>query len=219
MSFKLEIDSVLKTLGNRFLLSDVYFSCTTGEIIGLFGRNGTGKSTFLKILFGSMYAENKHITLNGEKMDKPFSHKNTVALLPQNLFIPKYLKVETSANLYLENSTSIDDFFDDDVINLLRKKRINELSFGELRYLEIKILLYSKNKFILLDEPFQGLSPIYVEKVKELIVNASETKGIVITDHNYTQLVQLINKFYLIKDGKMFLLKNKDELRNYGYLN
>ncbi|MFK7048545.1 ATP-binding cassette domain-containing protein [Flavobacterium davisii] len=60
------------------MLSDVYLSCNTGDIVGLFGRNGSGKSTFLKIVFGSLSVDNKHITIDKKKLDKPFSSKNAI---------------------------------------------------------------------------------------------------------------------------------------------
>ncbi|WP_459926525.1 ATP-binding cassette domain-containing protein [Flavobacterium covae] len=218
MFHRLEIDSVLKISGKRPILSDVYLSCNTGDVIGLFGRNGSGKSTFLKIIFGSMSAENKHVTIDKKKLDIPFLLKNGIGFLPQNQFIPNYLKVEKCVIFFIESHQKIDLFFDDIAINKIRQKKISELSFGELRYLEIKILLYSENKFILLDEPFQGLSPIYVENIKDLILNSKKNKGIIITDHNYNQVLELTNKLYLIKDGTIFLLKNNDDLREYGYL-
>ncbi|RVU90945.1 ATP-binding cassette domain-containing protein [Flavobacterium columnare] len=186
------------------MLSDVYLSCNTGDIVGLFGRNGSGKSTFLKIVFGSLSVDNKHITIDKKKLDKPFSSKNAIGFLPQNQFIPNYLKVKTSVNLFIENHQKINLFIDDIVINKIRGKKINELSFGELRYLEIKILLYSENKFILPEEPFQGLSPIYVEKIKDLILDSKRDKGIIITDHNYSQVLEIVNKLYMIKEGTLF---------------
>ncbi|HBK82668.1 MAG TPA: ABC transporter, partial [Flavobacterium sp.] len=109
-------------------------------------------------------------------------------------------------------------FIDDQIINLFKDKKVSSLSGGELRYFEIKLILLSKTKFSFLDEPFIGLSPVYIEKVKELIQIASIDKGIVITDHDYQNVLSIANKLYLMKDRKTILLRNEQELVSFGYL-
>jgi ABC-type lipopolysaccharide export system ATPase subunit len=97
-------------------------------------------------------------------------------------------------------------------------KKVSHLSGGELRYLEIKIILNNSSKFALLDEPYNGLSPLMVEKVNELIVANSETKGIIISDHNYENVIKVSNKLILLKEGKAHHLLCKEELVEKGYL-
>ena len=92
------------------------------------------------------------------------------------------------------------------------------MSGGELRYLEIKMILSNASKFVLLDEPYNGLSPLMVEKVNELIVENSKTKGIIISDHNYENVIKVSNKLVLLKEGQLHHLLCKEELVEKGYL-
>jgi len=98
-------------------------------------------------------------------------------------------------------------------------KRIRPLSGGELRYLEIKLILFNSSKFALLDEPYTGLSPIMTELVNELIKENSKTKGIIISDHNYLEVMKISSKLVLIDGGKAHYIKEKAELIEKGYLN
>ena len=98
-------------------------------------------------------------------------------------------------------------------------RKISHLSGGELRYLEIKLALCNTSKFVLLDEPYNGLSPLMIEKVNELIKENATRKGIIITDHNYENIIGISTKLMLMKDGKAHHLKNGEELVNKGYLN
>jgi ABC-type multidrug transport system ATPase subunit len=98
-------------------------------------------------------------------------------------------------------------------------KRIRPFSGGELRYLEIKLILFNSSKFALLDEPYTGLSPIMTELVNELIKENSKTKGIIISDHNYLEVMKISSKLVLIDGGKAHYIKEKAELIEKGYLN
>ena len=117
------------------------------------------------------------------------------------------------------NKEKLPDFCSDDMIQSVLNKRISHLSGGELRYLEIKLVLSNPSKFVLLDEPYNGLSPLMVEKVNQLILNNASQKGIIITDHNYENVIKISTELMLMKDGKAYHLKNKEELVEKGYLN
>jgi ABC-type lipopolysaccharide export system ATPase subunit len=104
------------------------------------------------------------------------------------------------------------------MIQSIRDKKIYHLSSGELRYLEIKLILFNPSKFVLLDEPYNGLSPIMVDKVNQLINDNSCRKGIVITDHNYENVIKVSNKLMLMVDGNLHHLKDKNELVEKGYV-
>jgi ABC-type lipopolysaccharide export system ATPase subunit len=213
----LQVDSVIKTFDNKVILSNIFLICKTGEIVGVFGRNGTGKSTLLKIIFGIEKSENKFIKVDDAVLDISFLNKNQISYLPQDNFIPKHLFVKKAIFLFV-NHNEIEQFFNDKIIDLIKYKKISVLSGGELRYLEIKLILYSKTKFSLLDEPFKGLSPLLIEKTKELIKSVAKNKGIFITDHDYSNVLEIVTKSYIITNRKSILLNNDRELIEYGYL-
>ena len=97
--------------------------------------------------------------------------------------------------------------------------RAEELSGGELRYLEIKLILFCSAKYILLDEPFNGISPVCCESVRELIQKASQSKGIIMTDHNFREIHKIANRILLLDQGALKEIKEKSELISYGYYN
>jgi len=217
MSNLLEIDSVVKSYGLYDVLTDIYLRCQTGDIIGMLGRNGTGKSTLMKILFGTLQADRKFIRIDGKVYNQPYKIINEICYLPQDSFLPKYMSVEKTIELYL-GKQQVTNFLEDSILQKLNTSKISHLSGGELRYLEIKLLLHTDCKFILLDEPFNGVSPILVGEIKKLILKTSEFKGIILTDHDYRNVLDVANQFCLIYDGGIKKIDNKQELVRWGYI-
>jgi len=213
----LEIDSVVKAFDMHVVLTDIYLKCQTGDIIGMLGRNGTGKSTLMKILFGTLQADRKFIRIDGKVYNQPYKTINEICYLPQDSFLPKHLSVEKTIELYLGRN-QVRNFLEDSILQKLNTSKIAHLSGGELRYLEIKLLLHTDCKFILLDEPFNGVSPILVGEIKRLIQKTSEFKGIILTDHDYRNVLDVANQFCLIYDGGIKRIDDKQELVRWGYI-
>jgi ABC-type multidrug transport system ATPase subunit len=213
----LEIDSVQKSFDSKNILSDVYLKCETNDVIGLLGRNGSGKSTFLKIIFGITSADFKFVRIDGFVKTKTKDLLDEISYLPQDNCIPKVFSVKKAIQLSVPKEKIL-QFCADEIIYSILNKKVSHLSGGELRYLEIKIILNNSSKFVLLDEPYNGLSPLMVEKVNELIVENSATKGIIISDHNYENVIKVSNKLILLKEGKAHHLLCKEELIEKGYL-
>lgn len=213
----LEVDSVQKRYDIQSILTDVYLKCETNDIIGLLGRNGSGKSTLLKIIFGIETADFKFVRIDGVVKTRTSDLFAEISYLSQDNFIPNHFTVAKAISLTLEKS-KIDAFYQDEAIQALRTKKISHLSGGELRYLEIKLVLGSASKFVLLDEPYNGLSPLMVEKVNLLLQQHAAQKGIIITDHNYENVIAIATKLILMKEGKAHHLSNKKELIEKGYL-
>ena len=213
----LEVDSVQKYFGNRLVVSDVCLRCETKDIIGLLGRNGSGKSTLLKIIFGIVSSDNKFIRIDGVVKTKTSQLLREISYLHQEHFIPNHFSVKKAVFLSIDESKS-NDFYEDEMIQSIENKKVYHLSGGELRYLEIKLILFNPSKFVLLDEPYTGLSPIMIEKVNHLIMENSTQKGIIITDHNYENIIKISNKLMLMIDGNIHQIKNKNELFEKGYL-
>lgn len=218
MKYLLEIDSIYKAYNGRVLLSDIHLKCETGDIIGVFGRNGSGKSTLFQIIYGTLEAENKFIRLDNAVLQKAFSHPNGISYLPQDNFIPKNFSVKKAVSLCIDK-TKTEDFFNDDLIQPLLGKKFSALSAGEAKYLQVRLILCNNSKFCLLDEPYSGIAPVIAEKINELIIRQSASKGIIITDHNYRNLLSVTNKIYLLKNQSLRLLQNASELEQHGYLN
>jgi len=213
----LYIDSINKTYNNKIILKDIYLKVNTGDIVGILGRNGSGKSTLLKIIFGTVEAENKFIKVNDRLLEKPYKEKNVIKYLPQDDFLPKQIKVKKLIQMYLKKE-NIENIANDKIIERIIERKVNDLSGGELRYLEIKLLMSLDSMFVLLDEPFNGVSPILVGEMKKDIIKNSSSKGIILSDHDYRNVLSVANKIYIIINGSIKELKNNEELKYYGYI-
>ncbi|TWI01419.1 ABC-type multidrug transport system ATPase subunit [Flavobacterium tiangeerense] len=213
----LEVDSVQKQYNGKIILSDVYLKCETGTVLGLLGRNGSGKSTLLKIIFGIEPADFKFVRVGGKVLSKTSELLKEISYLPQDSFISNSFSVQKTIQLSIAKE-NVKDFYADAMIQSMLGKKIKHLSGGELRYLEIKLIFNNDSKFVLLDEPYNGLSPIMIENINALITTMSAVKGILISDHNYQNVIQISTKLALMKDGKMHHLKDKNELIEKGYL-
>jgi len=217
MKHKLHADSITKVIKGRTLLDHVMLQCETGEVIGLLGRNGSGKSTLLKIIFGTMRATDRFVIINNTDHKRFSESEPSIAYLPQHPFLPPSFSVKKAINLFL-NINESDIFYEDGAIATLVNKKVHQLSGGELRYLEAKLILSSKAKFVLLDEPFTELAPVVVDNLKKLIGQSSATKGIIISDHKYHDVMDVASKNYLLKDGKAVFVNGEDDLKMLGYL-
>jgi ABC-type multidrug transport system ATPase subunit len=210
-------DSIRKAYGDNQVLTDVYLKCQTGDIIGLLGRNGSGKSTLLKILFGTLHTDYKHITVNGEYIETAYLKKGIISYLPQDDFLPKKLTVKKLLELF-DHILDIASLQKDPVLSKIFNTKIRNLSGGELRYLEILLILNLDSQFVLLDEPFNGLSPLQVDVIKDMIREKASKKGIILTDHDYRNVLNVANKYMILFDGGIKVLKSKEDFIYWGYL-
>jgi lipopolysaccharide export system ATP-binding protein len=217
MSNLLEVDSIRKSFGDKQVLTDIALKCQPGDIIGLLGRNGSGKSTLLKIIFGTLFTDYKFIRINDEILDQPFKSKNKIAYLSQDNFLPKNITIKQAVGIY-SDSLDQNQILNDEVLSKVIGTKISNLSGGESRYLEVKLLLNLESNFVLLDEPFNGISPLHIELIKTMIIDKSSKKGIILTDHDYRNVLDVANKYYLLFDGGLKQIKTKQELINWGYV-
>lgn len=181
-------------------------TCETGEIVGLLGRNGSGKSTLLKIIFGTIDADNQYIKIDDTVLNSAYKSSGLISYLPQYNFLPLSVKVKTLINIQLNREVQ-DVIYSDEAIFKIKELKVRELSYGQLRYLQLKLLLLSPSKFVLLDEPFAGISPLLIEKLKSEITELSKTKGIIITDHSHNDVSEVSARVYNLKDGRSSLLQ------------
>jgi len=213
----LHVDSVNKSYGGKIVLSDIYLSCKPGEIVGLLGRNGSGKSTLMKIIFGSVIAENRFIKIDSQRVSKPFENFNKVRYLPQDSYLPKDVPIDKIIRLfgdYLDATKVKDDPF----ISKFLQKTSRQLSGGEKRIIEILLMVYSNSRYILLDEPFNGVAPKNIVDIKSRIREQSQTKGIILTDHDYRNIVDISDRILLLFDGGTKEVKSMEEIKYWGYV-
>lgn len=215
----LEIIGLNKSYGNKTILKDINFECRTGEIIGVFGRNGTGKSTFLKIIFGTVKADSVSIKINSEKISqKDIISSKKIAYLPQDTFLPKEKEVRAIIPIFFPNGDDQDRIFYAPQVASFEKTKIGKLSIGQLRYLELLILSHLKHQFLLLDEPFSMIEPIYKDVIKDLLLNLKKSKGIILTDHYYHDVLEITDKNFIIQEAKKIEIFENDDLVKNGYL-
>ncbi|WP_108823299.1 ATP-binding cassette domain-containing protein [Dysgonomonas sp. Marseille-P4361] len=209
----LEADNITKAFGDRDILSSIYLKVQTGDISALFGRNGAGKSTLLKILFGSLNADNKFIRIDDQYSKTPYKESAKISYLPESPFTPNNLKVRQIFDMYeiskMRVGQQITQFWD---------CQIADLSSGERRYIENNLILLKDAHFVLLDEPFKFLSPLMIQEVRKLIISESDRKGIIITDHNYRNVLDTVNRIFLIRDGELYNIENEKGLAAKGYI-
>jgi lipopolysaccharide export system ATP-binding protein len=209
------IDSVNHRYGEIEVLSSVFLNCKIGEIVGLLGRNGSGKSTLLKIIFGEIKPRFMHLKVDGKYTLKAYLTGHVV-YLSQSFFIPQYLKINDLVDLYTNNYK--DQLLAVDVIKTNLTEQIRNLSGGNRRLVEALLLIYSDAKYVLLDEPFSQLAPIVADELKNHILKFCNTKGFIITDHYYRQILEISTRIVLINNGCNYAISNEDDLILNGYL-
>ncbi len=212
----LQADSILLNYNNRKILQNVSLQCQTSEIIGILGRNGSGKSSLLKIIFGSIICDNKYLSIDGKVLQKGY-YQNQIAYLPQHNYLPQSVRIRHLAKL-LVHPGAWDEFRSHNLYRLHAESTAGQLSGGELRLLETLMILYTSAPFILLDEPFTHISPVQVETLKNLIKSRADHKGIIITDHQYHHVLNVAQRLILIQNGSTIPVENYNDLIIYGYL-
>lgn len=213
----LEVDSIIKTIGERKILSDIFLRCATGEVIGVLGRNGCGKSTLLKIIFGTEDTEDKSIRIDGTAYKYPCKKGGLIAYLPQHNFLTGNVSVRKLIGLY-SDVQSKNRILRDKRVAQYADSKVAHLSGGELRYLEILLLLNIEGQFVLLDEPFSGIEPLYQDRIISLINEYKTEKGIIVTDHSYNKVIAASDRILLLADGKIRPVSEPADLEEYGYV-
>ncbi|OKS86764.1 ATP-binding cassette domain-containing protein [Mucilaginibacter polytrichastri] len=212
----LKVDSVQLDFDGRKILQNVYLDCKPGEVTGLLGRNGSGKSSLLKIIFGTLTPYYKYVSIDDAFVQKGYLN-NRIAYLPQHNYLPQNIVIKHLAPM-LVDPLAWDEFAAYPLYQEHQHKKPRELSGGELRKLETLMILYSKADYILLDEPFTHISPVQAEEIKAIIRKRATYKGFIITDHQYYNILEISDKIILIDNGSTKLVKNKEDLITYGYL-
>jgi len=217
MANTLEFDSLELWFEKRPILSGIYMKCAAGEVVGILGRNGSGKSSLMKIVFGSLKASHQSIRINGESLAYDFIEKRLIGYLPQENLIPSFLSIRKAMKLFgIDEGEIIKAFPETEAALELYPQ---QLSAGSLRIIEALLILKSKALFCILDEPFSGLMPVNIDKLKQIIAEEKKKKGIMITDHLYRHVLSLTDRLYLLANGRTYQVKDEGDLMARGYLN
>lgn len=215
MAHQLEVDSVHLQFGEREILTNVYLKCETGRITGLLGRNGTGKSSLMNIIFGSLVPGDKSVRFDGKSVPKAYQHHELLSYLPQYNFIPAHLTLTRVFSDFSLDFAPFEKCFPE--FKQQHSSKIRQLSGGQRRLVETYILIKSKSEFVMLDEPFCHLSPLMIIAVKELIKEEQPNKGFLITDHMYHEVVELANDLYVLAEEQVYLVNEIEDLERLGY--
>ncbi len=212
---KLEVDSVFYQVPEKVILSDVHLSLSDSEVLGVLGRNGSGKSSLFKLMFGLAKAESFHLRIDGVKRYNIYD-QGLLQYLPQTDFLPGSFKLTQAMSLFRLSGSTQSRILD--IIQEAGTQRVYALSGGKRRLFEASVLLFSKSPFLILDEPFTGLTPIVVEQLSGLIREASERKGIIITDHLYKSIMPISDRLMLMTAGALRPVNGIEDLEDAGYL-
>ena len=217
MKHSLEVDSIILEFDTKRVLQDVFLKNETGKTTGILGRNGTGKTCLMNIIYGELQTTNKSIRLDGKAIFDGYRNPETLRYLPQFNFIPKYLKTKRIFKDFNLDFSRFIEYFPE--FEKYFNSKIKTFSGGEIRILEIYSILASKTKFCMLDEPFSHVMPVHVDTIKRIILAEKKNKGIIITDHLYEHIIDICDDIYVILNGKTYLTKDRNDLIKLGYLN
>jgi len=211
----LEADSIRLELGYKSILAGIYLKCETAKITGLLAGNGQGKSCLMSVIYGIVNCE-KSIRIDNVAYQYPYKKIGLISFLPQFSFVPKSFSLKKIFNDFELDFAVFANRFSE--FKSKYNSSIGSLSGGENRLVEIYIIVAKASHFALLDEPFTHLSPIQIEKVKELLFEAKEKMGLLITDHMYQHVMDLSEDVYVLKNGYTYLARNIEEVSKLGYM-
>lgn len=213
-----------KTYGRRRVVDDVSINVEKGEVVGLLGANGAGKTTSFYMMVGLERAEKGNIFLNGDDVTGlPMYLRARLGLgyLPQEPSIFRKMSAEQNISAVLETmkmsksqrNARLEELLEEFGVSHVRKTRGDALSGGERRRVEIARCLATEPQFILLDEPFAGIDPIAIDDIREIIIYLkNQGIGILITDHNVRETLGITDRAYIMAEGKILKSGNPQEL-------
>ena len=224
MERSLRTESLVKTFRGRTVVAGVSISLEAGEVVGLLGPNGAGKTTTFYMVLGLLKPDRGRVMLNGEDITELPVYKRArrgLGFLSQEPSIFRKLTVEQNLMAILEildltkseRQHRLESLLQELDLTHLAKSKAYTLSGGERRRAEITRSLVTAPHFMLLDEPFAGIDPIAVADIQTIIARLKEKGiGVLITDHNVRETLQIVDRAYLIYEGQVLLSGTAHEL-------
>ncbi len=222
----LKADGLHKRYGQKSVVSSVSVNIKQGEVVGLLGPNGAGKTTTFYMLTGIVKPSEGAVFLDDEDISKVPLFKRArigISYLPQESSIFKKLTVFQNLQIILEytdlspeeQKKKAYDLLDEFNLRYLENSYASYLSGGERRRLEIARCLVRNPAFVLLDEPFAGIDPIAVDDIQKIIQHLKERNiGVLISDHNVRETLQICDRSYLMYQGRVILEGTPEEIKN-----
>jgi len=223
---KLVARGLVKRYGGRKVVDNVSVELSCGEIVGLLGPNGAGKTTTFHMITGFIRPEDGTITLGEHDITRLAVHRRArlgLGYLSQEPSIFRKLSVEQNVKAILEmlgmpkaqQGPRVDELLAKFNVTHLRKQRGDTLSGGERRRAELARALASRPSFLLLDEPFTGIDPIVRAEIQDIVRRLrDEGLGILITDHNVRETLEITDRAYIMYDARVLMSGSAQELVN-----
>lgn len=227
---RLKAEHLMKAYNGRVVVKDVSLEVSSGQVVGLLGRNGAGKTTCFYMIAGLVATDAGRIVLDGHSISHLPIHRRArlgLSYLPQEASVFRKLSVEENILAVLElqvdehgrplrrdeQKRRLESLLKELQIEHIRDNTSISLSGGERRRVEIARALASSPRFILLDEPFAGVDPIAVIEIQR-IVNLLKNRqiGVLITDHNVRETLGICDRAYIINDGVVLASGRPDEI-------
>lgn len=214
---KLAAENLKKRYGKKQVLDGIHVSVCSGEIVGFLGPNGAGKTTTFYIMVGMIPAEDGSVKLEETEISSLPMYRRArlgIGYLPQEPSIFRKLSVEENLKIILETlplspqeqRERKEKLLEEMGLKNLKGQIAGTLSGGEARRLEIARALLCEPKFLLLDEPFVGIDPITVSDLQEILSHLKEKGlGLLLTDHNVRETLKIIDRAYIIHQGRVLI--------------
>ena len=213
----LKVVNLRKSYKNRLIIRDVTLDLARGEVVGLLGPNGSGKTTSFYAIAGLILPEAGQVIIDGQDVTELPMYRRArlgIGYLPQEMSIFRGLSVEDNILAILDISVKdghkrrerLEELLSDFSIEHLRRAPALALSGGERRRVEIARCLATNPRYLLLDEPFAGVDPISVGDIRNLVTEL-KTRGIgvLITDHNVRETLEIVDRAYILHEGAMLM--------------
>tara|TARA_B100001939_G_scaffold146150_1_gene126653 strand:- start:130 stop:882 length:753 start_codon:yes stop_codon:yes gene_type:complete len=213
----LHVTGLRKGFKKRIVIQDISLELRRGEVVALLGPNGSGKTTTFYSIAGLISSDGGQVKIDGLDVTTMPMYRRArmgLAYLPQETSIFRGLNVEENINCILDISTplkserkaKLEKLLSDFRIEHLRRTPSLALSGGERRRVEIARALATDPKYILLDEPFAGVDPISINDVRNLVSDLkSRNIGVLITDHNVRDTLKIVDRAYILHDGRVII--------------
>lgn len=212
----LDVSNLYLEYGFNRVLWDACLHCETGEVVGILGRNGGGKSCLMKVIYGELRLKDQYVAIDGKALLTRERRPEDMRYLLQQSFVLPGLSVK---QVFDDFGVAFESFVKDfpDFAGTARK-RMKVFSTGERRIIEVYAVLASDSKFCLLDEPFSFMMPLHVQKMKEVIQREKKRKGIVITDHYFEDVIDISDELFILRSGKIWRVNGREDLELLGYI-